>query len=117
MSNTAVFARHTHPISQGSHSYSMALVSYETQEQLKELEKLLQWSGMGLPEPYGHKHQWFGGNTYDLIATFPTPPTTITSYKEKPNIEDITAKENKRSVGDHRWIGYYSAEELLNPKP
>jgi hypothetical protein len=63
-----------------------------------------------LPEPFGHDYQWYGGYCFDLIATFPAAPNTITQYNYKLN-ENMT--ENKFSVGDHRYVGYYTAEELL----
>lgn len=110
MSNTAVVARHTHPAAQGNHSYSLALVQYDTEEQLEALKRLFGFRGEGLPEPMKHNYQWYGGNQFDLIATFPTPPTTLTPQQYSVQ-EDMNA--NKHSVGDHRWVGYYTAEELL----
>jgi len=110
MSNTAVFVRHTHPETQGSHSYSVALVSYDTQEELKALEKQLSCLGTGLPEPpmtANHGYQWYGGRQYDLVATFPSAPDSITPWQEK----DVEG--SRRSVGDHRYIGHYTAQELL----
>ena len=110
MPNTAIFARHTHPESQGGHSYSIVIVQYDTKKQLEALEQMLGCLGAGLPEPLGHTYQWYRGKNFDLIATFPTAPDTITPFNYKLN-EDMT--KNKHSVGDHRWIGYYTADELL----
>lgn len=114
---TAVFVRHTHPVSQGNHSYSVALVKYQTQDELQALIKFFGYSyeGKGLPEPWGHSYQWYGGNCFDLVATFPGDPDTLAPLQHVI-YEDI--RRNRHSVGDNRWVGYYTAEELLGtPEP
>lgn len=45
---TAVFVRHTHPVSQGNHSYSVAIVKYDTAEELQRLIKFFGYSYEGL---------------------------------------------------------------------
>lgn len=109
---TAVFVRHTHPESQGNHSYSVAVVKYQAQDELQALVKFFGYSheGKGLPEPWGHNYQWYGGHCYDLVATFPGDPDTLAPMQHVI-YEDI--RRNRHGVGDHRWVGYYTAEELL----
>lgn len=114
----AVFARPNHPHykrddGQDSgewryHGYVIALVRVSSQNQLEAVAKKL--ANDGLPEPYGHSYDqgWYGGRM-DLIALL--PGKNIRSAKKvwlpvRPNNE-------KQSIGDNRYAGFYDAKELL----
>ncbi|MBS1722607.1 MAG: hypothetical protein JSS66_06310 [Armatimonadetes bacterium] len=109
----AVFSRHTHPTEQHSHSYSVAIVEYNGDDELRALVNHLGPNGAGLPEPYGHVYQWYGGKNYDLVAIFDNAPYCVGPYEAfAPELVPMRPTQ-KISVGDNRFVGYYKASDIL----
>lgn len=112
----AVFVRPNHP-NYGTgewryHGYVVALVRCIDWKQALEVKALLM--NEGLPEPYeGHasyEQGWYGGRM-DLVALLDGDNVSSASHMVYAPVERFRAKA---SIGDNRYAGYYTAEELLS---
>lgn len=110
----AVFARPDHPkgyvMGQGhsAHGYIVVFVRCANEDELDAVTKLLTSYGQGLPEPFGHTYQWYGGRM-DRIAILPDTDT-VQLWRDYSRADETT----KLSRGDNRFIGVYNAGELLD---
>lgn len=115
-----VFVRHSHPAGYGStspwkgehghraHGYSVILVECETDDELAAVKQKLAWPG--LPEPLGHKWDWYGG-AMDHVATLEGNPPDSEVHVTMPFNEQ--GRGRRISVGDNRFVGVYKAAEIL----
>lgn len=88
------------------HGYSVALVRCKTRDQVKRVAAKLQWDG--LPEPMGHPYPWYGG-AMDLVAIFAANQADLGGTPDFPSLS------NRLSIGDHRFVGMFDAQEILSP--
>lgn len=124
---TGVFARSDHPqgygmVRQGeiygrAHGYSVIYVRCADEAELAEVAKRLSlWNkpfhGLQV-HGYGNGQmgEWYGG-LFDLIAIIPGHALKIASWQSKPDEE-----QRFRSLGDNRFTGIYTAEEVLQDDP
>lgn len=112
----AIYARANHPPGYGyparedengcrAHGYSVIYVKYHGKLVLRELDKRLSW-GEGLPEPFSHHDQWYGGNSFERIGVIP-------GY----DIDIGPSAPQLQSRGDNKFVGIYDAEDLLKEPP
>lgn len=106
----AVFARPNHPKGYGygetEHGYVIALVRCKSESQLASVKERL--ANEGLPEPFGHTWPWYGGRL-DLLAVLPGNRVLGAKHTLLP----VRPGNEKQSIGDNRYAGLYTAEELL----
>jgi hypothetical protein len=113
----AVFSRYQHPKAHGYDSMSTIIVRFreDIESDLADVIKYLNWDGEGLPEPYTHTEQMYGGKGWALVAIFETPPTHL-GYKQI-NIDANTSKDEltlyQHTLGDHRFVGIYDSSQIV----
>lgn len=111
----AVYSRANHPMGWGmpepvskgnagghgkAHGYSILFIKCKSRKQIKQVSILL--STKGLPEPFNHPYQWYGG-IFEKIVTIPGN-----------KVNDCWHGQKIQSRGDNRYVGIYDAEDLLD---
>lgn len=113
----AVFSRYQHPKAHGIDSMSTIIVRFreDVESDLADVIKYLNWNGEGLPEPYTHTEQMYGGKGWALVAVFETPPTHL-GYKQIKIDDDTDEFEltiYQHTLGDHRFVGIYDSCQIV----
>ena len=108
----AIFSRTDNPKTQGAHGYSTLIVSVVNYDNLKILDGLLCGCQIKLKEPWKHPYHWYSG-TFDLVSLIEGEIISMTPNKMSVEQCLNSYYPGKMSIGDNRFIGYYTSDEII----